>query len=70
MTHLDKGKRAKIGDMGAPAISRLARKTVDTGLIQMMKAVSLKEFGHTGCLGPIRLGMSRAQIQDAVGSPD
>jgi hypothetical protein len=52
--------------MGAPN----TRKTVDKGFLQTMKAVSLEAFFQTGSLGPIRLGMSRAQIQEAVGPPD
>src|SRR5258708_5678349 len=55
---------------GSTKESRLARKTVYKGFLQTMKAVSLEAFFHTGSLGPIRLGMSRAQIQEAVGPPD
>lgn len=35
-----------------------------------MRAISLEAFFQTGSLGPVRLGLSRAQIQEAVGPPE
>jgi len=35
-----------------------------------METVSLEAFLQTGRLGPVRLGMSRAQVEEALGPPD
>lgn len=35
-----------------------------------MVYISLQDFLRTGILGPVRLGMSRAQVRDVLGDPE